>query len=111
MEYLSVEIPVRLWQVIDGSVDNTMAVDVVDTPAATESVMIGSCVRDAGWRAAAHHGGLDQYGWPPRDHRLPIVLRREHWEWVAEQLERWETHDRGGLMTEALELIDRTLDT
>ncbi len=89
MRYLTIEIPVGLWQRVDGCVDNSMAIDVVD--GVMETVIAGSCVRDAGWRAsAAHEGERDGYGWPPRDHPLAITLRLEHWEWVLAQLDRWE---------------------
>lgn len=74
MEYVTIEIPVHLWWQVDGCVDNSMAIDAVEAVIAT--TMAGSCVRDAGWRAsAAFDGERDQYGWPPRNHPLPIVLR------------------------------------
>lgn len=104
MDYLTVSIPVGLWKRVDGCADNSMAMDVVD--AIMESVINGSCVRDAGWRAsAAYSGERDQYGWPPPEHRLPIVLRREHWEWVLAQLQRWEPHETDDSFTEVRELI------
>jgi hypothetical protein len=110
MEYLTVSIPVALWKRVDGCADNSAAVDVVD--AIMESVIAGSCVRDAGWRAsAAYSGQRDQYGWPPPEHRLPIVLRREHWEWVLAQLERWEPYEDDHSFTEVRELIARDLNT
>jgi hypothetical protein len=110
MEYLTVSIPVALWKRVDGCADNSAAVDVVD--AIMESVIAGSCVRDAGWRAsAAYSGQRDQYGWPPPEHRLSIVLRREHWEWVLTQLERWEPYEDDPSFTEARELIARDLNT
>jgi hypothetical protein len=88
VRYLTIEIPVRLWHRVDGCVDNSMAIDVVDGVMAT--VIAGSCVRDAGWRAsAACEGEHDEYGWPPRDRLLAITLRLEHWEWVLAQLDRW----------------------
>lgn len=88
MRYLTIEIPVRLWHRVDGCVDNSMAIDVVDGVMAT--VIAGSCVRDAGWRASAsHEGERDEHGWPPRDHPLAITLRLEHWKWVLAQLDRW----------------------
>lgn len=88
MRYLTIEIPVRLWHRIDGCVDNSMAIDVVD--GVMETVIAGSCVRDAGWRAsAAHEGEHDEYGWPPHDQLLAITLRFAHWEWALAQLARW----------------------
>lgn len=91
VRYLTIEIPVRLWQRVDGCVDNSMAIDMVDGIMGT--VMNGACVREAGWRAsAAYEGERDAYGWPPRDHPLPITLRLVHWEWTLSQLARWEPY-------------------
>jgi hypothetical protein len=109
MDYLTVSIPVGLWKRVDGCADNSMAMDVVD--AIMESVIAGSCVRDAGWRAsAAYLGERDQYGWPPTEHRLPVVLRREHWEWVLDQLQRWEPYEADDSFTEVRELIVQGLN-
>lgn len=89
MQYLTIEIPVRLWQGVDGCVDNSIAIDVVDGDVRT--VIAGSCVRDAGWRASAEcEGARDQYGWPPGERPLAITLRRSHWDWVLSQLDRWK---------------------
>jgi hypothetical protein len=74
--------------------DNTMAVDVVD--GIMESMLAGSCVRDAGWRASAEYqGSRDQYGWPPGEHLLGITLRRSHWDWLLAELERWKQYEAG----------------
>ena len=94
MQYLTIDFPVRWWQLIDGCVDNSTSIDVVDGVIAT--VATGACVRDAGWRAAAAYDGeRDSYGWPPADWTLPITLRRTHWEWVLSQLDRWEPYETG----------------
>lgn len=78
----------RLWQRIDGCIDNSMVIDVLD--GVMETVSAGSCVRDAGWRASALYvGERDDDGWPPREHPLAITLRVPHWEWVLSQLDRW----------------------
>ncbi|MEU4016813.1 hypothetical protein AB0E56_16235 [Microbacterium sp. NPDC028030] len=96
MHYLTIEIPVRLWHRVDGCVDNSMAVDVVE--GLMESVIAASCIRDAGWRAsAAYEGDRDAYGWPPREHPLPITLRLAHWEWVLSQLDRWKPYVTDGV--------------
>ena len=93
VEYLTVDITVREWQLVDGAVDNSMAVDAVDGVAKT--LMVGACVRDAGWRASATYAGdRDEYGWPPLEHLLPLTLRRAHWTWVLAQLDRWAPHAR-----------------
>ncbi len=100
MRYLTIEIPVRLWQRVDGCVDNSLAIDAVD--GVIETVIAGSCVRDAGWRAsAAHEGDRDSYGWPPREHPLAITLRLSHWEWVMSQLDRWEPYVTDGAADDA----------
>ncbi len=100
MRYLTIEIPVRLWQRVDGCVDNSMAIDAVD--GVIETAIAGSCVRDAGWRAsAAYEGDRDPYGWPPREHRLAITLRLSHWEWVLSQLDRWEPYVTDGAVHDA----------
>lgn len=100
VRYLTIEIPVRLWQRVDGCVDNSMAVDAVD--GITETVIAGSCIRDAGWRAsAASEAQRDSYGWPPREHLLVITLRLAHWEWVLSQLDRWEPYATDGMQDDA----------
>lgn len=88
MRYLTIEIPVRLWQRVDRCVDNSTAIDVVD--GVMETVIAGSCARDAGWRAAAaYEGECDHFGWPPPEYPLAITLRLAHWEWVLSQMDRW----------------------
>ncbi|UJP11579.1 hypothetical protein L2X99_08915 [Microbacterium sp. KUDC0406] len=90
----------RLWQRLDGCADNSMAIDVVD--ANMETVIAGSCVRDAGWRAsAASVCERDRYGWPPSEQLLPITLRRSHWRWALSQLERWEPYADDGATAHA----------
>ncbi|MFE5671058.1 hypothetical protein ACFQ58_05545 [Agromyces sp. NPDC056523] len=108
MQYVTIEMPVRLWQRVDGCVDNSMAVDVVD--AVMESVVAGSCVQDAGWRAsAAYSGERDQFGWPPSEHLLPITLRRSHWDWILSQLDRWEPYETDGVAEDARGVIGEAL--
>ncbi len=64
MDYRALDIAVSQWQVIDGCVDNRMAVDVVEGE--ISSTLHGGVVRDAGWRAGSHfQGERDRYGWPP----------------------------------------------
>ncbi|MFF2389141.1 hypothetical protein [Agromyces sp. NPDC058104] len=100
MRYLTIEIIVRLWQRIDGCVDNSMAVDVVE--GVMEAVIAGSCVRDAGWRASAsYEGDCDGFGWPPREHPLAITLRLAHWEWVLSQVDRWDPYVADGAVDDA----------
>ncbi len=91
MEYLTIAIPVVLWHVLDGCVDNSMAVDVVEGD--VQTLTAGSRVRDAGWRASAGYDGpRGDYGWPPLDHLLSITLRRDDWRWAQGELDRW-SHD------------------
>ncbi|GAB3595286.1 hypothetical protein [Microbacterium tumbae] len=105
MQYLTLEIPVHIWQRVDGRVDDSMALDVVD--AIMESVIAGSCLRDAGWRAsAAFTGERDEFSWPPPDEPLPITLRRAHWSWTRLQLERWEPYETDGVVARARAFIE-----
>lgn len=100
MRYLTIEIPVRLWQRVDGCVDNSTAIDVVD--GIMETVIAGSCVRDAGWRAsAAYEGERDEHGWPPQEYPLAITLRLAHWEWVLSQIDRWRPYVTDGAADDA----------
>jgi len=85
-----------------------MAIDVVD--AIIESVIAGSCVRDAGWRAAAEYEGThDEFGWPPPEHLLSITLRRTHWEWTLSQLERWKPYETDGHAATAQRFIAQAI--
>lgn len=95
MNYLTADVPMPIWHQINGCTDNSMAVDIQsDEGDVIETVSIGSCVQDAGWRAAAlHTGSKDESGWPPDDDSLTITLQRTHWEWVLKQLHRWESID------------------
>ena len=107
MDYIPVEVPVRLWWLVDGCVDNTMSVDAVDLVA--DSLLAGACVRDAGWRASSDFvGNRDQYGWPTAEQLLRIVLRREHWKWVIDQLRRWDKYSEESY-DEVLALIEGAL--
>lgn len=108
MEYVTIEIPVHLWWQVDGCVDNSMAIDAVEAVIAT--AMAGSCVRNAGWRAsAAFDGERDQYGWPPQNHPLAVVLRTAHWEWTLAQLDCWEPYATDSSSAEVRALIVRAL--
>lgn len=110
VEYLAIDVPVGLWLHVDGCVDNSVAIDVVEL--IMDSVIIGSCVRDEGWRkSAAYQGERDAYGWPPTDHLLPIVLQRSHWHWVITQLDRWMPYAEGTTLAEARDLITKGLHT
>ncbi|GAT74740.1 hypothetical protein MHM582_3248 [Microbacterium sp. HM58-2] len=92
VEHLKIAVPAGLWTRVDSCVDNTMATDVVELN--MESVINGACVRDVGWRAsAAFDGERDEWGLPPLDHLLPVVLQRSHWEWTIEQLDRWMMYE------------------
>ncbi len=104
MRYVTIGIPVSVWQSVDLTTDNTLAIDVVE--GVIETVMIGVCVRDAGWRAASsYEGALDAYGWPPPDHVLEIVLRQSHWMWVLSALERWQPYETDDRPAQARQII------
>lgn len=108
MRYVTIGIPVAVWQSVDVTTGNTLAVDVVE--GVMETVMIGECVRDAGWRAASSYAGaLDEYGWPPPDHVLDIVLRQSHWMWVLNVLERWQPYETDGRPEQARQIIASAL--
>ena len=62
---LTVSIPVRVWQWIDATVDNTVVIDAADGN--EESAFIGLHVRQCGWRAiSSYSGDLSSIGWPTR---------------------------------------------
>lgn len=70
---------------VDVCPDNSVAVDAIDL--FMESVVNGCTTRDERLRAsAAYEGERDEYGSPPPDHLLPIVLQRSQWEWVVTRL-------------------------
>jgi hypothetical protein len=109
VEYLTIAIPVALWHVIDGCVDNSMALDVVEGD--VQTLTAGSRVRDAGWRAsAAYDGPRGDYGWPPADHLLPITLRYDDWRWAQGELDRWAPYSQQpGLLSTVRALVERSL--
>jgi len=108
---LTVSIPVRVWQWIDATVDNTVVIDAADGN--EESAFIGLHVRQCGWRAiSSYSGDLSSIGWPPDDYPLSIVLHRNHWIWVRDELERWDeisSPDPDSRATESRRLITSAL--
>lgn len=99
-ESLSIEIPMELWHFVNGSVDNSIAVDVQSGEGlGEESLERGSRVIQAGWDAAsAHQESTQPSGWPPDSASLQVRLCRRDWEWTLSQLERWQVYE--------VELID-----
>lgn len=93
MRYIRVEIPMGDWHLVDGTADNSISMDVEDWDVV--SVIHGSCVRDAGWRAAAEFHGLDdaRVDWPAEDQVLAVTLKEEDWAWTVAQLDRWDMGD------------------
>ena len=84
---------VRLWQVADAILDNSVAVDIGESD---EAVIVGERVRRAGWDAAAAAGEVDAMGWPPALSVMPVTLVREDWEYLVEQCDRWAPFEEPG---------------
>ncbi|WP_337003227.1 MULTISPECIES: hypothetical protein [unclassified Microbacterium] len=106
--YITIDIPVRLWLLIDGCIDNSMAIDAVEGDVVT--LMNGAVVREAGWRAAADSEPDPSAGWPPAEHLLHIVLPRSHWEWTAEQVDRWQPYQAAIATAGIVDVIAEALD-
>lgn len=97
MSGLELEIAVRNWHIVDGSLDNSAAVDRVDGTEAS-SVLDARCarIRETGWVTARQHAlaGQGPVGWPPSDSTLVISLELDDWRFVLRQIERWSEWER-----------------
>ncbi|GIG20638.1 hypothetical protein Cch01nite_13620 [Cellulomonas chitinilytica] len=96
-----ITMPVRDWQLIDATVDNTVAVAAVDGD--DDRVATGRRVRRTGWAASAAHPHVDDgsLGWPPPDAFLSVGLRLADWSFVLAELEGWAAvSERVGLTEE-----------
>ena len=82
-------VPVEDWQLIDGTIDNTVAVETVGGDA--QSVELGLRIREVGWAQTRLHpkisGVVD--GVLPFDDHVDITLEPDAWTFVADQLRRW----------------------
>ncbi|KRC32934.1 MULTISPECIES: hypothetical protein [Oerskovia] len=86
---MKVSTRVEDWQVIDGTLDNT--VDIASEDGDAELCAVGLRIRQAGWEACAvhpHRGG-GSVGWPPADDVLEVELSRDDWTVAIAQLRRW----------------------
>ena len=82
-------VPVDDWQLIDGTIDNAVAVEVVGGD--HHSVELGMRIREVGWAQTRRHpkiSGAAGGGLPVDDH-LTITLEVDAWIFIAEQLRRW----------------------
>ncbi len=78
------------WHVIDGTVDNELAVAApLGDP---DGILdLGRAVREAGWRQLAGwtHQSPTASGWPPPQEVVRVVLPRHEWEFVSATLAKW----------------------
>jgi hypothetical protein len=88
-ETRDVVMPVGDWLLVDGTVDNSVAIASVDGDEGC--VLTGTRVRRAGWAASASHprAGDGPVGWPPLDAEITISLTAEDWSFVVAELARW----------------------
>ncbi|MCB7137440.1 hypothetical protein [Cellulosimicrobium marinum] len=79
---------VRDWHLVDGTLDNTGAVERVGGDEALAEA--AGRLREAGWAAAAQHPRVQPgWGWPPEDDDLAVTLDRGDWALVVSELHRW----------------------
>lgn len=93
MSLVTINFEVRLWQVADAVIDNSVAVDIGESD---DAVVVGKRVRQAGWDAAVAVGGVDGLGWPPASSMIPVTLDRKDWEYVVQQCDRWAPLEEPG---------------
>ena len=93
MEPIVIAMRVEDWQIIDGTIDNTVAMAAVDGD--NPSVENGQNVRQAGWDAARVHPRVEAgWGdWPPQGDEISIVLPLAAWRFVVGELHRWDLVD------------------
>lgn len=83
-QLIAVAMPAEQWSVIDGSIDNTIAVDVVEGK--DDVVAVGIAIREAGWAQVPWVDGQ----WPPLNQVITLNLSRAQWEFALTQLHRWQ---------------------
>ena len=107
---------VREWQIVDGTLDNTVNVEIVDGDPGI--ARLASAIRKAGWSQVAGWapGQAESRGWPPEDQAVDVELSHIEWLLICGQLARWAAIGRDGgrsenaAMSEAIrELILRQL--
>jgi len=75
-DVISVQLPVRLWAVVDGTVDN--AVSTANITGNQDTVRTGKAIRQAGWDQVPWVDGE----WPPGDQVIAIALSSEEWRFA-----------------------------
>lgn len=88
-ESIEIRMSVGDWQIIDATIDNT--VDIAAEDGNHHVLEQGRRVRDAGWAAAHLHprSGEGLVGWPPTDDELGVTLPITAWQFVLNELHRW----------------------
>lgn len=78
------------WQIIDGTIDNS--VDIAAEDGDRRALDQGRRVRSAGWEAARLHprSGEGLVGWPPTDDEFSVTLPVTAWRFVVGELYRWD---------------------
>ena len=85
----AVRLPTRLWQIIDGTIDNT--VSIAAEAGDDDLVADGTRIREAGWRQICGWTsyGAESRGWPPAAELVTVTLPQTAWELVLAELDRW----------------------
>ncbi|MBO9555982.1 hypothetical protein [Cellulomonas sp.] len=92
-----VTLSVRDWKLIDGTIDNSVALAAVDGD--DERSGSGTRVRQAGWAAARSHPDVaaGSMGWPLDGASLTVRLPAADWSFVLAEIARWaEVEERLG---------------
>jgi hypothetical protein len=86
---VAVQLPTRLWQIIDGTIGSTVS---VAAESGDESlVRVGTRIREAGWYQVTGWTTDNPVsrGWPPDAELVTVTLSRTLWNVVLAQLDRW----------------------
>lgn len=86
----TVELTTRQWQIIDGTMDNEVSVEV-ENGDPRGVVDIGHQVRVMGWDQVAHWtpGVPGSGSWPPDGQVVCVTMSGDHWALVCSALTRW----------------------
>ncbi|PTT60038.1 hypothetical protein [Arthrobacter sp. HMWF013] len=90
---MKITMQVNEWLLIDATIDNTGAIASQNGDTATAAS--GHSIRVSGWEASRSHprAGQGPVGWPPEDEELTLDLPVEAWQFVVDQLRRWDKVD------------------
>lgn len=90
---ITIAMLVEDWQIIDGTIDNTVVMAAADGD--NRSVEKGQNIRWAGWEAARAHPRVEDGwgGWPPHGDQITIALPLAAWRFVVGELHRWDQVD------------------